>query len=191
MTVMRSTLNPSTTDFARNSEAMVAKLVELDAEHAKVLESGGEKSVARHRSRGKLLAGERIEMLLDQDSPFLELSPLAAWGSKFHVGASVVTGIGVVAGVECVIVANEPTVKGGTSNVWTSRKIFRANDIARENRLPMISLVESGGADLPTQSDITACAAMTAPLPVCTWRSWEKLPTVVRSASTVPVRSAA
>lgn len=154
MTAIRSTLNPSSTDFARNSEAMVAKLVELDAEHAKVLESGGEKSVARHRSRGKLLARERIEMLLDQDSPFLELSPLAAWGSKFHVGASVVTGIGVVAGVECVIVANEPTVKGGTSNVWTSRKIFRANDIARENRLPMISLVESGGADLPTQSDI-------------------------------------
>ncbi|MEV0665337.1 carboxyl transferase domain-containing protein [Spirillospora sp. NPDC050365] len=133
---------------------MLEKLAALDAEHAKALEGGGEKYVARHRKRGKLLARERIELLLDPDSPFLELSPLAAWGSDFPVGASVVTGIGVVEGVECVIVANDPTVRGGSSNPWTVKKSFRASDIALENRLPVINLVESGGADLPTQKEI-------------------------------------
>ncbi|MDL4777844.1 MULTISPECIES: acyl-CoA carboxylase subunit beta [Thermomonosporaceae] len=133
---------------------MLAKLAELDAEHAKALAGGGEKYVTRHRGRGKLLARERIELLLDPDSPFLELSPLAAWGSDFPVGASVVTGIGVVEGVECMIVANDPTVRGGSSNPWTVKKSFRASDIALENRLPVINLVESGGADLPTQKEI-------------------------------------
>ncbi|MEU9024289.1 carboxyl transferase domain-containing protein [Actinomadura sp. NPDC048394] len=133
---------------------MLEKLAALDAEHAKALEGGGEKYVARHRKRGKLLARERIELLLDPDSPFLELSPLAAWGSDFPVGASVVTGIGVVEGVECMIVANDPTVRGGSSNPWTVKKSFRASDIALENRLPVINLVESGGADLPTQKEI-------------------------------------
>nr|WP_240808327.1 carboxyl transferase domain-containing protein [Actinomadura geliboluensis] len=133
---------------------MLDKLAALDAEHAKALEGGGEKYVARHRKRGKLLVRERIELLLDPDSPFLELSPLAAWGSDFPVGASVVTGIGVVEGVECVIVANDPTVRGGSSNPWTVKKSFRASDIALENRLPVINLVESGGADLPTQKEI-------------------------------------
>ncbi|MFG2004361.1 acyl-CoA carboxylase subunit beta [Spirillospora sp. NPDC048911] len=133
---------------------MLAKLADLEAEHAKALAGGGEKYVSRHRKRGKLLARERIELLLDPDSPFLELSPLAAWGSDFPVGASVVTGIGVVEGVECVIVANDPTVRGGSSNPWTVKKSFRASDIALENRLPVINLVESGGADLPTQKEI-------------------------------------
>lgn len=133
---------------------MAVKIAELEAEHAKALAGGGEKYVARHHARGKMTARERIEALLDQDSPFLELSPLAAWGTDFTVGASVVTGIGVVSDVECVVVANDPTVKGGTSNPWTLRKILRANQIALENRLPVISLVESGGADLPTQKEI-------------------------------------
>ncbi|WP_243725455.1 acyl-CoA carboxylase subunit beta [Actinomadura rubrisoli] len=133
---------------------MLEKLAALDAEHAKALEGGGEKYVTRHRRRGKLPARERIELLLDPDSPFLELSPLAAWGSDFPVGASVVTGIGVVEGVECLIVANDPTVRGGSSNPWTVKKSFRASDIALENRLPVINLVESGGADLPTQKEI-------------------------------------
>ncbi|WP_235834837.1 acyl-CoA carboxylase subunit beta [Actinomadura logoneensis] len=133
---------------------MLGKLAELDAEHAKALAGGGDKYVQRHRGRGKLLARERIELLLDPDSPFLELSPLAAWGSDFPVGASVVTGIGVVEGVECLIVANDPTVRGGASNPWTVKKSFRASDIALENRLPVINLVESGGADLPTQKEI-------------------------------------
>ncbi|NUW43985.1 acyl-CoA carboxylase subunit beta [Nonomuraea rhodomycinica] len=133
---------------------MLAKLAELDAEHAKAVAGGGEKYRERHRARGKLLARERIELLLDPDSPFLELSPLAAWGSDFHVGASVVTGIGVIEGVECVVCASDPTVRGGASNPWTLRKTLRASDIALKNRLPYVNLVESGGADLPTQKEI-------------------------------------
>ena len=97
---------------------------------------------------------ERIELLIDPGSAFLELSPLAGWGSDFTVGASVVTGIGVIEGVECMITANDPSVKGGASNPWTVKKIFRASQIAEENRLPTVALVESGGADLPTQKEI-------------------------------------
>ena len=154
MTTLRSMLDPRSAQFADNRAAMLAKLAELDTEQAKAVGGGGEQYVRRHRERGKLLARERIELLLDPDSPFLELSPLAGWGSDFAVGASVVTGIGVVSGVECLIVANDPTVKGGASNPWSLRKVFRANEIALANRLPVISLVESGGADLPTQKEI-------------------------------------
>jgi acetyl-CoA carboxylase carboxyltransferase component len=137
-----------------NREAMLEKIEALDAEHAKAVAGGGEKSVARHHGRGKLMPRERIELLVDEGSAFLELSPLAAWGSDFTVGASVVTGIGVIEGVECMITANDPSVKGGASNPWTVKKIFRAAQIAQENGLPSVSLVESGGADLPTQSEI-------------------------------------
>jgi acyl-CoA carboxylase subunit beta len=137
-----------------NRESMLTKLTELDAEHAKAVAGGGEKYVARHHARGKLLPRERIELLIDQGSAFLELSPLAGWGSDFTVGASLVTGIGVVEGVECLITANDPTVKGGASNPWTVKKGFRAAEIAARNGLPTISLVESGGADLPTQKEI-------------------------------------
>jgi acetyl-CoA carboxylase carboxyltransferase component len=154
MTVLRSTLDPTSPAYTEAAAAMTAKLAELDAEHAKALAGGGAKYVARHHARGKLTARERIELLIDPDSPFLELSPLAAYGTEFTVGASVVTGIGVIEGVECVLVANDPTVKGGTSNPWTLKKVLRANQIALQNRLPVISLVESGGADLPTQKEI-------------------------------------
>ncbi|MGA8331416.1 MAG: carboxyl transferase domain-containing protein, partial [Mycobacterium sp.] len=154
MTQLTSTLDPKADAFAAAAEAAESRLTEIGAELAKALEGGGAKYVERHHDRGKLTARERIELLVDPDSPFLELSPLAAWGSDFKVGASTVTGIGAVSGVECLIVANDPTVKGGTSNPWTLRKILRANQIAFENRLPVISLVESGGADLPTQKQI-------------------------------------
>jgi acetyl-CoA carboxylase carboxyltransferase component len=137
-----------------NRTAMLAKIAELEAEVAKAVAGGGEKYVDRHHARGRLLPRERIELLVDEGSAFLELSPLAGWGSDFHVGASLVTGIGVVEGVECLITANDPTVKGGASNPWTVRKAFRAAQIAEENNLPTISLVESGGADLPTQKEI-------------------------------------
>ncbi len=137
-----------------NRTVMLEKLAALDAEHAKALAGGGEKYVTRHHERGKLLARERIELLIDPDSPFLELSTLAGYGTDFPVGGSVVTGIGVVENVECVIVASDPTVRGGSSNPITLRKTFRAGDIALQNRLPLINLVESGGADLPTQKDI-------------------------------------
>ena len=151
---LKSTLDTNAPEYRQRRAAMLEKIAALDAEHAKALAGGGEKYVTRHRRRGKLLARERIELLLDPDSPFLELSPLAAWGTDFPVGASVVTGIGVVEGVECVIVANDPTVRGGASNPWSVKKSFRALDIARENRLPLINLVESGGADLPSQKEI-------------------------------------
>ncbi len=154
MTVLESNLDTQSAEFAANREAMLAKLAEVDAEHAKALAGGGPKYTERHHQRGKLLARERIELLVDEDSPFLELSPLAAYGTPYTVGASVVTGIGVVSGVECLISASDPTVRGGSSNPFTLRKAFRAADIAFENRLPVIHLVESGGADLPTQKDI-------------------------------------
>jgi len=154
MTALQSTLDPTGSAFAEASSSMIDKLAELHAELDQAIAGGGEKYVARHRKRGKMTARERIALLIDPDSPFLELCPLAAWGSDFQVGASVVVGIGVVEGVECMIVANDPTVRGGTSNPWTLRKSLRANAIARENRLPCIALVESGGADLPTQKEV-------------------------------------
>ncbi len=154
MTTLRSTVDTRAAEFGANREAMLEKLAEIDAEQAKAVAGGGEKYVERHRKRGKLLARERVELLLDEDSPFLELSPLAAWGSDYRVGASLVTGIGVVEGVECLVSASDPTVKGGASNPWTAKKSYRAADIAAQNRLPTINLVESGGADLPTQKEI-------------------------------------
>jgi acetyl-CoA carboxylase carboxyltransferase component len=135
-------------------DSMLAKIADLEEQHAIAVAGGGERSVTRHHARGKLMPRERIELLIDPGSAFLELSPLAGWGSDFTVGASVVTGIGVVEGVECMITANDPSVKGGASNPWTVKKIFRASQIAEENRLPTIALVESGGADLPTQKEI-------------------------------------
>ncbi len=133
--------------------AMLDKLESLAAEQTKAVEAGG-KYIARHLDRGKLTARMRIELLVDEGSAFLELMPLAGWGSDFAVGASMVTGIGVVEGVECMIVANDPTVKGGALNPWSLRKSFRAGEIAEQNHLPTINLTESGGADLPTQKDI-------------------------------------
>ncbi|HET7688969.1 MAG TPA: carboxyl transferase domain-containing protein [Nocardioidaceae bacterium] len=133
---------------------MEQKLADLHAEQAKAVAGGGEKYQERHKKRGKLLARERIELLIDEGSAFLELSPLAGWGSDFTVGASCVTGIGVVEGVECMIIAHDPTVKGGSLNPFSVRKLGRAAQIAAENRLPTINLVESGGADLPTQKEI-------------------------------------
>ncbi|HXZ70877.1 MAG TPA: carboxyl transferase domain-containing protein [Streptosporangiaceae bacterium] len=154
MTALRSVLDEGSVTYQANRDAMLAKLAEIAVEQAKAIAGGGPKYTDRHRARGKLLARERIELLLDPGSPFLELSPLAAWGTEFAVGGSVVTGIGVVEGTECVISASDPTVRGGTSNPWTVRKSFRAHDIAVANRLPVISLIESGGADLPTQKEI-------------------------------------
>ncbi|MFB6808385.1 acyl-CoA carboxylase subunit beta [Streptomyces sp. NPDC056387] len=154
MTRLTTTVDPHAPDHLAHRAAASARLAELDAEHAKALLGGGEKYTARHKGRGKLLARERIELLLDPDTPFLELSPLAGWGSDYPVGASMVTGIGTVEGVECLVTANDPTVRGGASNPWTLKKALRANEIARQNHLPCISLVESGGADLPSQKEI-------------------------------------
>ena len=154
MTILSTGLDPTGEQYQANRRDMLAKLDALDTEHAKALAGGGPKYIERHRKRGKLLARERIELLIDPDSAFLELSPLAAWGSEYPVGGAIVTGIGVVEGVECVITASDPTVRGGASNPWTLRKALRANEIARANRLPLINLVESAGADLPGQKDV-------------------------------------
>src|SRR5258708_14492116 len=125
---------------------MLARLAELDVEHAKALAGGGPRYVQRHRARGKLMARERIELLIDPDSPFLELSPLAGYGTGFPVGGSVVTGIGVVCDTECVLIASDPTVRGGATNPRTPPKSPRAAGIAPPNPLPLINLVEAGGA---------------------------------------------
>src|ERR687887_403190 len=119
MTILKSTVDIEAADVAANRDAMLAKLAEIEAEHAKAIAGGGTRYVTRHHKRGKLLPRERIELLLDPDSPFLELSPLAAWGSEYAVGASLVTGIGVVEGVECLITANDQTVRGGAGRPWS------------------------------------------------------------------------
>jgi acetyl-CoA carboxylase carboxyltransferase component len=141
-------------EFAANRKALQEKLAEFEDLQAKARLGGGAKYIERHKARGKLLARERIELLIDRDSPFLELSTLAAWGTDKNLGANVVTGIGVVSGVECVISANDPTSQAGSSNRYSLAKSLRAQDLARENRLPLINLVESGGADLPDQAEV-------------------------------------
>jgi acyl-CoA carboxylase subunit beta len=140
--------------FRRNRAAMLSRLEEVGAQLALARAGGGDKYAARHKARGKLLVRERIELLVDRDSAFLELSPLAAWGTAFHVGGAVVTGIGVVRDVECLVIANDPTVRGGSLNQYTVKKVLRAFEIARTNRLPVLQLTESGGADLPNQAEI-------------------------------------
>ncbi|GAA1597754.1 carboxyl transferase domain-containing protein [Actinoplanes couchii] len=145
MTVLDTTLDPRDPAYLQGRSTTLELLADLEAALDEARAGGGEKNVTRHHARGKLLPRERIEMLLDQDSPFLELCPVAARGSEYPVGASVVTGIGVVEGVECVVVANDPTVDEGAVNPYTVEKIRRATTIASANRLPMVGLVESAG----------------------------------------------
>ena len=154
MPVLRTKIDPSSETYRANRQGLLDLLAEHDEQVALACAGGGPRYTERHRQRGKLLVRERIELLLDRDSAFLELTPLAAWGTEFQVGGSIVTGIGVVSGAECVIIGHEPTVRGGTMNPYTLKKNLRAFEIARANRLPVINLVESGGADLPTQADL-------------------------------------
>jgi acetyl-CoA carboxylase carboxyltransferase component len=151
---VRTAVDPAATDFAANRAAMEAHLDELQTALAEARAGGGERYVERHRARGKLLPRERIELCLDQDAPFLELQPLAGWGTEYQVGGGAVTGIGVAEGVECVLIAHDPTVRGGTMNPHSLAKILRALDVAAENRMPLVLLVESGGADLPHQAEM-------------------------------------
>ena len=154
MTVLRSQLDVSCETYASNRKAQLEVLAQLDEQLELVVAGGGERYMQRHRDRGKLPVRERLELLLDPDSPFLELSALAAWGTEFTVGASVLSGIGVVCGVECMVIGHDATVRGGAMNPYSLRKTLRALEIARVNRLPVVNLVESGGADLPTQADL-------------------------------------
>jgi acetyl-CoA carboxylase carboxyltransferase component len=154
VTVLGSALDTGSADYRARRAAMLAKIAELDAEHAKAIGGGGPKYVQRHRDRGKLTVRERVELLIDPDSAFLELSALAGYGTGFAVGGSGITGIGMIEGRLCLISGSDPTVKGGSTNPWSLRKSLRAMRIAIENRLPFVNLVESGGADLPTQKEI-------------------------------------
>ena len=154
--MIRSDLNPRSEDFAANAAAMRALVDDLRSKVAEAELGGGETSRQRHVSRGKLLPRDRVAGLIDPGSPFLEFSQLAAYGmySGDVASAGIVTGIGRVAGRECVIVANDATVKGGTYFPLTVKKHLRAQEIARANRLPCIYLVDSGGAFLPMQDEI-------------------------------------
>ncbi len=154
MPVLTSSIDAHDPDYLRNREAQLEAVRALEEQLDIVRAGGGPRYAERHHERGRLLVRERLELLLDRDSPFLELSALAAWGTRFAVGASILTGIGVISGVECMVIAHEPTVRGGSMNPYTLKKNLRALDIARENRLPVVYLVESGGADLPTQSEL-------------------------------------
>jgi acetyl-CoA carboxylase carboxyltransferase component len=158
--MLASAVDPRSPSFLDNRAAMLDRLAELDAALAIARAGGGARYTDRHHARGKLLARERIELLVDRDAPFLELMPVAAYGSgggadhDFPVGAGNVTGIGIVSGTPCMIIANDPTVRGGAVNPYTLKKTQRAGDIALANRLPVVNLVESGGADLPSQAEI-------------------------------------
>jgi len=153
-TVLPSALDTRGEQYRTNRAASLAVLDLLDEQLDLARAGGGDRYADRHRARGRLLARERIELLLDRDAAFLELSSLAAWGTAFTVGASIVSGIGVVSGVECVLIAHDPTVRGGAMNPVSLKKTLRALEIARRNRLPVVNLVESGGADLPSQADL-------------------------------------
>jgi len=156
VTVLTSTIDTTSPEFRANEAAMRALIAELHRRRGKAAEGGSARSRARHLARGKLLPRERVMTLVDPGSPFLELSPLAAdgmYGTPIHA-AGVITGIGRVAGRECVIVCNDSTIKGGTYYPMTVKKHLRAQEIARENRLPCIYLVDSGGANLPQWTDV-------------------------------------
>jgi 3-methylcrotonyl-CoA carboxylase beta subunit/propionyl-CoA carboxylase len=148
--------SPRGPDFDRNHEVNLGLVAELRDRLELVRRGGGEEAVAKHRARGKLLARDRIDLLVDPGSPFLELSPLAAWDmyDGDAPSAGIVTGIGVVGGREVAIVANDATVKGGTYYPMTVKKHLRLQEVAAENRLPCVYLVDSGGAFLPLQADV-------------------------------------
>jgi acetyl-CoA carboxylase carboxyltransferase component len=145
-----------TDDFGRRSARMQELVDELRARTARVAAGGGDKAIERHRSRGKLLARERIDLLVDPGTAFLELNSLAAWDvyDNQAPSAGIVTGVGVVEGRECVVVANDATVKGGSYFPLTVKKHLRAQEVAAQNRLPCLYLVDSGGAFLPLQAEV-------------------------------------
>ncbi|MEM7132780.1 MAG: carboxyl transferase domain-containing protein [Chloroflexota bacterium] len=156
MTILEPHINLNSSEFAENMDHNQALVDELRANLTQVRQGGGPKYMERHISRGKLFVRDRIDKLLDDGSPFLELSPLAAWelyGNEAPA-AGIVTGIGRVSGQECLIVANDATVKGGTYFPMTVKKHLRAQQVALENNLPCIYLVDSGGAFLPMQDEV-------------------------------------
>ncbi|MDO9285611.1 MAG: carboxyl transferase domain-containing protein, partial [Aquabacterium sp.] len=165
MAHLQSKLNPRSEAFRDNAAAMRTLVDDLNAKLQRIGEGGGAEARAKHLGRGKLLPRERVERLLDPDTPFLEIAPLAALGmypEKDRSGntadaapcAGMIAGIGRVAGIECLIVCNDATVKGGTYYPLTVKKHLRAQEIAAQNHRPCIYLVDSGGANLPNQDDV-------------------------------------
>src|SRR6266513_2594244 len=156
MPVIKSKLNPQSEEFQANARAMAALVTDLRAKVERAAQGGDEPARAKHVARGKLLPRERLRLLLDPGSPFLELSQLAAFGmyQDEAPGAGIITGIGRVSGRECVVVVNDATVKGGTYYPITVKKHLRAQEIALQNRLPCLYLVDSGGAFLPEQDSV-------------------------------------
>jgi len=156
MPTLETQLNSRSADFQANAEAMRALVADLQAQIAQAAQGGGEAARAKHTARGKLLPRDRVQMLLDPGTPFLELAPLAAHG--LYNGdapcAGVIAGIGRVSGVDCMIVCNDATVKGGTYYPLTVKKHLRAQEVAQQNHLPCIYLVDSGGANLPNQDEV-------------------------------------
>jgi 3-methylcrotonyl-CoA carboxylase beta subunit len=156
LAILSSTIDTSAAEFRANAEKMRGLVGDLQARRAQAALGGPEKSRTRHVGRGKLLPRDRVMNLIDPGSPFLELSPLAANGlydDAIH-GAGLITGIGRIEGRECMVVCNDSTIKGGTYFPMTVKKHLRAQEIARENRLPCIYLVDSGGANLPHQTEV-------------------------------------
>jgi 3-methylcrotonyl-CoA carboxylase beta subunit len=156
MTVLHSQLNPRSADFQHNAAAMRGLVDDLRTHLERVAQGGGEAPRAKHTARGKLLPRDRVQMLLDPGTPFLEVAPLAALNmyNNDAPSAGVIVGIGRVSGVDCMIVCNDATVKGGTYYPMTVKKHLRAQEIAQQNRLPCIYLVDSGGANLPNQDEV-------------------------------------
>ncbi|WP_313303194.1 carboxyl transferase domain-containing protein [Diaphorobacter sp.] len=156
MSILGTQLNARSADFQANAQAMQGVVDDLRAQTERLAQGGGEAARAKHVARGKLLPRERVQRLLDPGTPFLELSPLAALNmyNNDAPGAGVITGIGRVKGVDCMIVCNDATVKGGTYYPMTVKKHLRAQEIAQQNQLPCIYLVDSGGANLPNQDDV-------------------------------------
>ena len=156
MVALSSQVDPAAAEFVRRRERMEALVAELRARTALVARGGSEAALERHRARGKLHARERIDRLVDPGSAFLEFSALAAYdvGEGEAPSAGIVTGIGVVEGRRCVIVANDATVKGGSYLPLTVKKHLRAQEVAEQNRLPCLYLVDSGGAFLPLQAEV-------------------------------------
>ena len=148
MSVIQSRLDTRAEQYRINRREMLAKLAFLDELYAEAAKGGGEEAMARLRSRNKMAVRERVAHVLDPDSPFLEISPLAAWNSHFNLGSGFIVGIGVISGVECVILGHDPSVQAGAMNHFNSKKLMRGLEIARENRMPYVQFVESAGADL-------------------------------------------
>ena len=157
MSILKTQINSRSQAFSDNAEHMQSLVDDLTTLVERIKQGGGERYQARHQARGKLLPRDRVDLLIDPGSPFLEFSQLAAhdmYGKDDVPAAGIITGIGRVAGIECVIVANDATVKGGTYYPVSVKKHLRAQDIARENHLPCIYLVDSGGANLPNQDEV-------------------------------------